>query len=204
LIRYYFARRFSFFLGMCISISIIPQTIYASQSWNTHDRKPKPMEVQNGEPARVSANTKPTASDFAAAILEYTNAERENASLMPFQISPALKWLASRHSSNICNIKELRHESSRFPDGWQKFPERLKKAGIDTGAENIAYHSLLKNPREWARLVVDGWMRSEVHRQNILDPRFRHIGIGTVFCDNAIIYVTQIFSESQGRLEEKR
>jgi uncharacterized protein YkwD len=41
--------------------------------------------------------------------------------------------------------------------------------------ENIAWGS---GPRGTPRAIVEAWMRSPEHRANILDPQFRHVGVG--------------------------
>jgi uncharacterized protein YkwD len=48
-----------------------------------------------------------------------------------------------------------------------------------------------------ARLIVDGWMTSPGHRQNILDPNFTHLGVG-VSAQGKSCYATQIFARITG------
>jgi len=42
--------------------------------------------------------------------------------------------------------------------------------------------------------VMTGWMNSTGHRQNLLDPRFTHLGVGQA--TNGSIYWTQDFGTS--------
>jgi uncharacterized protein YkwD len=136
-------------------------------------------------------------------ILQYTNEERLKRRLPLLQPSDALKYVARRHSGNMCATKRFEHESSRFPRGWQRFETRLKRAGLETGGENIGYQTITRDRDRWARKMVRGWMRSPSHRRNILDPRFRYLGVGVRPCDNRLGYATQLFSRSHGRVEGK-
>ena len=51
------------------------------------------------------------------------------------------------------------------------------------------YHSL----EELANLVVDGWMDSPGHRENILNSSYDVEGIGVAINDDEEVYVTQNF-----------
>jgi uncharacterized protein YkwD len=65
----------------------------------------------------------------------------------------------------------------------------MKQQGIDFKAagENIAAG------QKTAEEVMDGWMNSEGHRANILNPDFTHIGIGYVQGGDYGTYWTQLF-----------
>jgi uncharacterized protein YkwD len=135
-------------------------------------------------------------------IEHYTNQERLKRGLVGFSTSPALAFLANGQSRNMCQAGQLIHESDRFPSGWKKFEQKLKRVGIRSGGENIAYYTTLKDPEKWARLVVRGWMNSPEHRKNILNPEYRYLGVGLEPCSNRIVYATQVFSSEIGRVSE--
>lgn len=67
----------------------------------------------------------------------------------------------------------------------------MKSFGIKykTAGENIAkgYYS--------ASSVVNGWMNSQGHRANILNPNFNKIGIGYATDKSGTTYWTQIFTD---------
>jgi hypothetical protein len=56
--------------------------------------------------------------------------------------------------------------------------------------ENIARHQGQYEPEALAREVVDGWMNSPGHRQNILAPNATHLGVGLAHVGGTY-YVTQ-------------
>ena len=47
-------------------------------------------------------------------------------------------------------------------------------------------------PEEFARVAVDGWMKSPGHRENILNPRYNLSGIGVAMVDGQA-FATQVF-----------
>lgn len=132
-------------------------------------------------------------------VLRYTNEERTKRALHPLQFSPALGFLAVQHARHMCQTGSLKHESLAFPEGWQKFYQRLQIIGLSAGGENIAYRTVQATPDQWAKAVVDGWMKSPNHRKNILRGGFRYVGVGVAPCAKRIAYVSQVFSPDTGQ-----
>ena len=158
------------------------------------------QKTQTGNRQRVVAASTKSVEDK---ILDYTNEERRKKNLPLLQSSDALRFVARQHSGNMCSTRDFSHESVHFPKGWQHFATRLKHVGVVTGGENIGYQTITRNRDLWARKMVQGWMRSPSHRRNILEPRFRYLGVGVRPCDNRLGYATQVFSRSHGRVQTK-
>ncbi len=135
-------------------------------------------------------------------VVRYTNEERIRRELPPLRLSPALQWLARRHSENMCRVKIFQHDSEAFPKGWTEFFGRLNLVGLRYGGENIGYRTLTGDPVKWAREMVHGWMKSPDHRKNILDRDFRFLGVGISTCANKLGYATQDFSSNPGRVPQ--
>ncbi|MDQ7784631.1 MAG: CAP domain-containing protein [Desulfomonilaceae bacterium] len=150
-------------------------------------------------------------------ILHYTNQERTKAGLRPLTSSAALDYLAQAqsvnmcgavkqvnwgHTKNKCSLPNFNHESDLFPVGWRAFDERLRRAGLSSGSENIACRTLDPDLDAWARTIVRGWMTSTHghHKRNILSRRHRFLGVGVVGCIERIGYATQVFSDGPGRI----
>jgi uncharacterized protein YkwD len=162
------------------------------------ERKSRPPDQQKKE-----SGSYPSKQDLLAiekSILLLTNNERKARGLPAFQESFPLTHLATRQSENMCAARSLEHQSDAFPNGWKKFTERLKIAGVTSGAENIGYRTLREQPEKWATAVVKEWMKSPPHRKNILNPRWRYLGVGISMCANSIAYATQVFSSDPGRI----
>jgi uncharacterized protein YkwD len=105
-----------------------------------------------------------------AEVAALANAERAAAGC------PALRWLegaaraAQAHSDDMARRGYFGHRS---PEGVG-FSERLAREGVAfrAGAENLALDP--GAPRD----VLSGWLRSAPHRQNLLDCRYTHHGLG--------------------------
>ncbi len=130
-------------------------------------------------------------------IVYYTNKERKARGLKPVKSAEALKYIAAKHSANMCASDSFEHESGKFPKGWKTVPGRFKRIGVHAGAENIGYRTLRGKADKWAKEMVKGWMKSKGHRKNILDPKFNYIGVGIKPCKD-LGYTTQVFSIEPG------
>ena len=109
-------------------------------------------------------------TQFVAEVLRLCNIERQNANLSPLSASAQLNQAAAIRANEI--ITSFSHTR---PDGTSCFTV-LKQLNIpyNTCGENIAAGQ--KTPQE----VVTGWMNSEGHRKNILNPAFNKLGVGYV------------------------
>lgn len=121
-------------------------------------------------------------SDFQNELLQRVNTRRAAGgscgSRGSFAPSPALQWngaltqAAAAHSLDMASHDYFAHDSQdgRTPG------ERITQAGYAwrTYGENIAagYGSV--------QAVVDGWMASDGHCANILNPAFRDLGVACV------------------------
>jgi uncharacterized protein YkwD len=124
-------------------------------------------------------------SEAEKTILELTNKERARKKLPPLEPEPILFKVARAHSANMARKGEMKHVLD------DKTPaQRVDEAGYDYGrvGENIAFSDGLR-PAE----IVRGWMDSKVHRDNILNPKFKHIGLGVARNDQDEFYYAQVF-----------
>jgi uncharacterized protein YkwD len=140
----------------------------------TSPSKTSPTKTETSEP-RPSETSQPPAGGGGTnaqerEVLNYTNAIREQQGCGPLRLDSALVEAAGRHASDMVRRHYLDHTN---PDG-QDPGDRMAAAGYRGSGwgENIAagYDS--------AQKVVAAWMKSEGHRQNILNCRFTSIGIG--------------------------
>ena len=98
------------------------------------------------------------------------NAERTSRGLAALTLNDQLSAAAQAHSDDMARNNFFSHTGSDGSDA----ATRIKRTGYVPRAwgENIAagYPD--------AAQVVAGWMQSEGHRRNILNPDFREIGVG--------------------------
>lgn len=109
-------------------------------------------------------------SDAMTRVLQLTNYYRQQQGLHPLQFNSSLNSAAQAHSNYMAEHGDLCH---RCPPGSSP-AYRARQYGYRSGyvGENIAqgYRS--------ADDVVTGWMNSSGHRENILNPNYRDMGIG--------------------------
>ena len=109
--------------------------------------------------------------NFAEEVLQLVNIEREKVGLKPLKLSPQLM-----QSANI-RAKELPTLFSHTrPDGTDCFT--AVKIPYRRIGENVAAGQ--PTPKD----VVEAWMDSPGHRENILNPNFGRMGIGYVNTPN--------------------
>lgn len=123
--------------------------------------------------------------EYAKEVLRLTNIERENAGLSALTGYQELVNAADKRSEEV--IKLFDHVR---PDGRSIYTvfEEYGVNGYKTAGENIA--SGQTTPEE----VVNGWMNSPGHRENILNSDFNKMGVGVYHFDG-VIYWTQLFTD---------
>jgi uncharacterized protein YkwD len=104
------------------------------------------------------------------------NAQRKSRGLRRLRSNAALQRAAQRHSEDMVRRGYFAHVSRNGDD----LVDRIRRAGWRprgswSAGENIAWGGLwLGDPRS----IVSSWMHSPGHRANILNRRFREIGVG--------------------------
>jgi uncharacterized protein YkwD len=120
-------------------------------------------------------------------LLGLTNQARAKEKLAPLKPSPLLFKVARAHSANMARQGKMEHVlDSKNP------AQRAMAGGYDYAkvAENIAWADSEKAP---VREIVQGWLNSKAHRDNLLDRRLQEIGLGIARNDKGEVYFTQLF-----------
>jgi uncharacterized protein YkwD len=119
-----------------------------------------------------------TVREVKIATLCLINAERRERGLAGLHQNPRLAIAGKRHALDMVSARYFSHDSL----SGRAFDDRIVATGYARGhratiGENLAWGSgALATPAA----TVKGWMGSPGHRANILQPRFREIGIGIV------------------------
>jgi len=110
------------------------------------------------------------------ALLERVNRERRAAGVPPMRPEPLLDETAQRYAADMLARSFYGHDS---PEGMTVL-ERSKAAGYrpSSVAENIA------RGQNSVEEVMDGWITSPIHRENILSPIFVDLGSGVAVGKN--------------------
>lgn len=135
------------------------------------DTKTVVITTQAAEESTPSVDTSsPEAQDFEKQVLALVNTERQNAGLSALSWNDDAAKVARAHSKDMSDRGFFDHTN---PDGLSPF-DRMKNAGISyrRAAENIAAG------QSTPEAVMNGWMNSEGHRSNILNPDLKEIGVG--------------------------
>ena len=103
--------------------------------------------------------------------------------LRPLNISAELRRAADTHSQELLEAGVFTHDSpdgTSFSDRLQRFyPQRSHVWSV---GENL----LMSGPSEPSSAeVVAAWMKSAGHRANLLNPRWRELGVGARFSSAA-------------------
>ncbi|HWI06805.1 MAG TPA: CAP domain-containing protein [Solirubrobacteraceae bacterium] len=132
----------------------------------------------------ANAEVVPTAANIAkvrSATLCLLNAERRSRGRGRLRSDPQLGKAAQRFSAQMVRAGFFGHVSpagstlsSRVRAGTSYLRGRVRTWSL---GENLAWGA---GERSTPRSIVRSWMDSPGHRDNILDKRFRHIGIGVV------------------------
>ena len=118
------------------------------------------------------------------AVIDLTNAERKKAELPPLAPNAKLMAAARGHAANMAKQEKLEHTLD-----CKEPKDRVKDAGYKYSliGENIAWNA--KSPKE----VVEGWMDSEPHKENILKKEFTEIGVTMAKSEKGEPYWVQVF-----------
>lgn len=112
-----------------------------------------------------------------SALVAEMNKARAERGRKPLRMSPTLRRPARAQSRYLLATGQLTHDG---PDG-APFWTRLVDAGFPRDrwmAENLA--ELGGCDASTARRTVQMWMNSPGHRTNLLNPRYRWVGVGSV------------------------
>jgi uncharacterized protein YkwD len=114
---------------------------------------------------------------FERAVVCLINRERASGKRRPLKINQRLGRVASRYAARMVAEGFFAHKT---PDG-SSILDRLQNVGYLEDAIEWAIGENLS----WAEgigttpgAIVEGWMQSPPHRENLLRPAFREIGVG--------------------------
>jgi uncharacterized protein YkwD len=137
------------------------------------------------EPALTIA---PAATSLEQSVFDKINSLRRQHSLDPVSFAGDLLSVARSHSQDQARRNQLSHQSS---DG-RHAGERLDDARIAwlRYGENVG---LIKGYEDPAGTVVDAWLRSPGHAQNLLDPQLSESAVGVAQGADGTYFMTQVF-----------
>jgi uncharacterized protein YkwD len=153
--------------------------------------RPAPAPIQPWSPPPINLR------EVEELIWRFTNDFRRQNGLPAVVPEAALSRVSQAYSADMLNRRFFSHTN---PEGLSA-GERLKafyQGPIYGWGENIWEGSNLNavSPVALARHIMDAWIYSPGHRQNILGPEYTHVGIGLA-SNGREIRATQLFATLQ-------
>ena len=152
------------------------------EATTTSEGKKQRKCTQCGKTETQSISKIEDLSVYTLKVVELVNAERAKQGLSPLTVKSELMDYAQLRSTEI--VDNFDHKR---PDGSSPLNYVMSLDGIHRAGENIA--GGYSTPEK----VMEGWMNSTGHRQNILNSSYTMIGVGC-YKSNGMLYWTQIFA----------
>jgi uncharacterized protein YkwD len=150
--------------------------------------------IAGGIPASAAVTNNNAATmavaDIESQVFQAINKVRTENNLPVLSLANDLTNVARFHSQDMAVKDYFDHVS---PDG-DNLQKRIDRGGVKNWmrlAENIATSLGFSDPVDAA---VRGWMKSQHHRDNILDQKLNQTGIGVAVDAKGRVYLTQLFA----------
>ena len=117
-----------------------------------------------GSPAVAAGADQTNADPYADRLGEAVNQYRVRQGKEPLGADPALAALAREHSIAMAKAGRLGHDD---------FQSRFRRSGYGMCVENVGWNYTTPAAQ------LQAWQQSPGHDHNLVDPRVRHMGIGT-------------------------
>ena len=120
-------------------------------------------------------------ADFARALLDETNRVRRAHGRRPLRAKPELAAAADDQAAFMALTMQVQHES--FLPDQATSRDRVRRHGLTRilVTENVAVTPVTAaigrvSARDIAAVLVEQWLNSPGHRENLLNPRLTHFG----------------------------
>jgi uncharacterized protein YkwD len=133
--------------------------------------------------ARAGAASRAGATALESGVFTDVNRVRARYGLGPLRLSARLTAAAAQHSREMARLGYFRHESADGSAFWKRLERFYGSGGYRfwSVGENLLWSS----PDVDAGSAIDMWMKSPPHRANLLNGRWREIGISAVHVGTA-------------------
>lgn len=132
------------------------------------------------------ASAASSTENFKKEIVRLTNIERDKVGVQPVISDSDISYVATLKAEDMRENNYFSHYSAKYGDAFYM----MYSFGIpfDYAGENIAARQ--STPAQ----VVNSWMKSDSHREVMLDPGFKKVGVG--YANGGILdhYWVQMFT----------
>ena len=137
--------------------------------------------------ARAAGTAAPHA-ELEAGFHRAVNRERAARNLIPLTRDATLDAIARAHSADMAQRRYFSHVN---PEGRNPL-ERIQAAGV-SGFTLAAENAGLTDRSEPNREILQGWLASPIHRNNLHAPPFNRTGVGIARASDGTWYYTQLY-----------
>lgn len=128
-----------------------------------------------------------TESEYAEKVLRLVNIERKKAGVSPVQLDTKLMQAAQIRSEEIIEVYDHVRPNGEY------FNDVLSEVGLNPYGYALG-ENIVEGPAT-PEIAMTSWMNSQGHRENILKPEFRYLGVGYTKTDGGYYhYWAQLFS----------
>jgi uncharacterized protein YkwD len=125
----------------------------------------------------------------AREIHERVNRVRQERNLVPLRVDPEVARIAQSHADDMAANDYLSHTDRAGRNPLER-AQAQGLSGFRLLAENIGASNV---SGDRAASIVEEWMRSPLHRENLLTPAFRATGIGVAERSDGTTIVVQLY-----------
>jgi uncharacterized protein YkwD len=162
-------------------------------AYNIPADKKTHVTLVRSRPVAAATTTAPAVAKSAASLerraFDLMNAQRRTRGQQPLVWDAELSRLARQHSEGMARSDFFNHST---PNGMT-LRDRARSQGIrgwSAIGENIAYNKGYDDP---AGFVVERWMISSKHRDNLLNGSWTRSAIGVAVANDGRVFFTQVF-----------
>jgi len=139
---------------------------------------------RGGRNETASGSTRVTGMPLLEAqVLVQINVLRRSNGLVPLRASTALAAAARVQSLSMAQHGFFAHESFGGSPFWKRVETRYRKP--PDGSWSVGENLVWRSPGLSARRALELWLESPPHRENLLRPVWREIGIAAVHASSA-------------------
>jgi len=189
-IRFYLMLSIGILLA-CAIVLAIPLTVHAQELSPTIDEGLVVEQLEGNGLDAVGCtrkNTQPINAVFEQRVVELVNIERAKVGLSPLKRNSELDFAARDHTRDMVEDNYFNHDTYDRINGVETWVcgaftrIKLYYSGYTLAGENLgAGHS---TPED----VVKGWMDSPGHRDNLLKPGYKEIGVGYYYGGSSFMH----------------
>jgi uncharacterized protein YkwD len=143
-----------------------------------------PGAVHSAVDSSTAGSAGTTVAFLEGGVLAELNDVRAAHGLRPLALSPQLSAAARQHNAEMLTDGYFEHESFGGSPFWKRIQRFYAKASF--ARWSVGENLLWSSPDIQAKRAVKVWMASPGHRENILEPDWREIGISALHVSSSV------------------